>query len=46
MKFLQFFVVSRNQIIKQEELEKRVLEDNGAVVGVSLDTCTSNVRKN
>ena len=42
---LEIFVANPNQIIKREELEKRVWEDNGVVVGRSLDTYISKLRK-
>ena len=42
---LAIFVASINQVIKREELEKRVWEDNGVVVGRSLDTYISKLRK-
>ena len=34
-----------NQIIKREELTKKVWEDNGVFVGRSLDTYISKLRK-
>jgi DNA-binding winged helix-turn-helix (wHTH) protein len=42
---LEIFVANPNQIIKREELEKRVWEDNGVFVGRSLDTYISKLRK-
>ena len=42
---LEIFVANPNQIIKRGELEKRVWEDNGVVVGRSLDTYISKLRK-
>ena len=42
---LEIFVANPNQIIKRDELEKRVWEDNGVVVGRSLDTYISKIRK-
>ncbi len=42
---LAIFVANPNQIVKREELEKRVWEDNGVVVGRSLDTYISKLRK-
>jgi len=42
---LEIFVANPNQIIKRDELEKRVWEDNGVVVGRSLDTYISKLRK-
>ncbi|WP_347922357.1 winged helix-turn-helix domain-containing protein [Pontimicrobium sp. SW4] len=42
---LEIFVANPNQIIKREELEKRVWEDNGVIVGRSLDTYISKLRK-
>ena len=34
-----------NQVIKREELMKKVWEDNGVIVGRSLDTYISKLRK-
>lgn len=42
---LALFVASPNQIIKRDELTKRVWEDNGVFVGRSLDTYISKLRK-
>ncbi|PTM09000.1 MAG: winged helix family transcriptional regulator [Bacteroidetes bacterium] len=42
---LEIFVANPNKIIKREELEKRVWEDNGVFVGRSLDTYISKLRK-
>ncbi|RLJ61878.1 transcriptional regulator [Lacinutrix venerupis] len=42
---LALFVAKPNQIIKREELIKKVWEDNGVVVGRSLDTYISKLRK-
>ena len=42
---LALFVANPNQIIKREELTKRVWEDNGVFVGRSLDTYISKLRK-
>ncbi|MDO6596067.1 winged helix-turn-helix domain-containing protein [Oceanihabitans sp. 2_MG-2023] len=42
---LAIFVGQPNQIIKREELIKKVWEDNGVVVGRSLDTYISKLRK-
>lgn len=42
---LQLFVSKPNQIIKREELTKKVWEDNGVFVGRSLDTYISKLRK-
>ena len=42
---LQIFASQPNQIIKREELMKRVWEDNGVVVSRSLDTYISKLRK-
>lgn len=42
---LSIFVSNQNQIIKREVLTKRVWEDNGVVVGRSLDTYISKLRK-
>jgi DNA-binding winged helix-turn-helix (wHTH) protein len=42
---LEIFVANPNQIIKREELTKRVWEDNGVFVGRSLDTYISKLRK-
>ena len=42
---LEIFISKPNEIIKREELTKRVWEDNGVVVGRSLDTYISKLRK-
>ncbi len=42
---LEIFVSKKNQIIKRDELTKRVWEDNGVIVGRSLDTYISKLRK-
>ncbi len=42
---LEIFVARPNQIIKRDELEKRVWEDQGVIVGRSLDTYISKLRK-
>lgn len=42
---LEIFVANPNQIIKRDELTKRVWEDNGVIVGRSLDTYISKLRK-
>jgi len=42
---LALFVANPNQIIKRDELTKRVWEDNGVFVGRSLDTYISKLRK-
>jgi hypothetical protein len=42
---LEILVANPNQIVKREELEKRVWEDNGVFVGRSLDTYISKLRK-
>ena len=42
---LVIFVANPNQIIKRDELTKRVWEDNGVFVGRSLDTYISKLRK-
>ena len=42
---LEIFVATPNQIIKREELTKKVWEDNGVFVGRSLDTYISKLRK-
>ncbi|WP_100925787.1 winged helix-turn-helix domain-containing protein [Tenacibaculum sp. SZ-18] len=39
------FIEKPNQIIKREELTKKVWEDNGVFVGRSLDTYISKIRK-
>ena len=45
VELLEIFVANPNQIIKREELTKRVWEDNGVFVGRSLDTYISKLRK-
>jgi hypothetical protein len=42
---LALFVANPNHIIKRDELNKRVWEDNGVFVGRSLDTYISKLRK-
>lgn len=42
---LALFAANPNQIIKRDELTKRVWEDNGVFVGRSLDTYISKLRK-
>lgn len=42
---LAIFVANPNQIVKRDELSKKVWEDNGVVVGRSLDTYISKLRK-
>jgi len=42
---LAIFVAKPNQIIKRGELVKKVWEDNGVIVGRSLDTYISKLRK-
>ena len=42
---LTIFVNNPNQIIKRDDLIKKVWEDNGVVVGRSLDTYISKLRK-
>lgn len=42
---LTLFVQRPNEVIKREELTKRVWEDNGVIVGRSLDTYISKLRK-
>jgi len=42
---LEIFVASPNQIIKRDELTKKVWEDHGVFVGRSLDTYISKLRK-
>jgi hypothetical protein len=41
---LAIFVAHPNQIVKREELTKKVWEDNGVIVGRSLDTYISKLR--
>ena len=42
---LALFVARPNQIIKRDELSKKVWEDQGVIVGRSLDTYISKLRK-
>jgi DNA-binding winged helix-turn-helix (wHTH) protein len=42
---LEIFVSNANQVVKREDLTKRVWEDNGVFVGRSLDTYVSKLRK-
>jgi len=42
---LDIFVARPNEIITREELTKKVWEDNGVIVGRSLDTFISKLRK-
>lgn len=42
---LAIFIAKPNQIIKRDELTKRVWEDQGVFVGRSLDTYISKLRK-
>ncbi|MFT5847753.1 winged helix-turn-helix domain-containing protein [Psychroserpens sp.] len=42
---LEIFAANPNQIIKRDELMKKVWEDNGVFVGRSLDTYISKLRK-
>lgn len=42
---LEILVANSNQIVKRDELTKRVWEDNGVIVGRSLDTYISKLRK-
>ena len=42
---LEIFVANPNQVLKREDLTKRVWEDNGVFVGRSLDTYISKLRK-
>ncbi|WP_452219703.1 winged helix-turn-helix domain-containing protein [Lacinutrix salivirga] len=42
---LEIFYEHLNEVVKREELEKRVWEDNGVFVGRSLDTYISKLRK-
>ena len=41
---LTIFIAEPNQIIKREELTKKVWEDKGVFVGRSLDTYVSKLR--
>jgi len=42
---LEIFVTNLNEVLKREDLTKRVWEDNGVFVGRSLDTYVSKLRK-
>ncbi len=42
---LEIFVTYPNQVVKRDELTKKVWEDNGVIVGRSLDTYISKLRK-
>ncbi len=42
---LEIFIANPNQIIKREELTKKVWEDKGVIVGRSLDTYILKLRK-
>ncbi|GEQ86459.1 hypothetical protein ULMS_19670 [Patiriisocius marinistellae] len=42
---LEILVAKPNQLVTREELTKRVWEDNGVIVGRSLDTYISKLRK-
>jgi len=42
---LEIFVASPNMVIKRDELTKRVWEEKGVIVGRSLDTYISKLRK-
>ena len=42
---LELFIASPNKTIKREELTKKVWEDKGVIVGRSLDTYISKLRK-
>lgn len=42
---LVIFTAQPNQVVKRDELTKRVWEDNGVIVGRSLDTYISKLRK-
>ncbi|MDD7915612.1 helix-turn-helix domain-containing protein [Polaribacter ponticola] len=42
---LEIFVANENQVVKREDLTKQVWEDNGVIVGRSLDTYISKLRK-
>lgn len=42
---LAIFISKPNQVIKRDELTKRVWEDHGVIVGRSLDTYISKLRK-
>ena len=42
---LSIFVDQPNEVVTRDELTKRVWEDNGVIVGRSLDTFISKLRK-
>ncbi|MGK0325542.1 MAG: DNA-binding winged helix-turn-helix (wHTH) protein [Polaribacter sp.] len=42
---LEIFAANMNQVVKREELTKKVWEDNGVIVSRSLDTYISKLRK-
>jgi len=42
---LEIFATHPNEVIKREKLSKKVWEDNGVIVGRSLDTYISKLRK-
>lgn len=42
---LEIFVASLNQTVRRDELTRKVWEDNGVIVGRSLDTYISKLRK-
>ncbi|MDT0554835.1 winged helix-turn-helix domain-containing protein [Patiriisocius hiemis] len=42
---LEILVARPNEVVKREELTKKVWEDNGVIVGRSLDTYISKLRK-
>ena len=42
---LEIFITNSNQVVKRSELKKRVWEDKGVIVGRSLDTYVSKLRK-
>ncbi|PQJ80139.1 winged helix-turn-helix domain-containing protein [Polaribacter porphyrae] len=42
---LEIFITNANKVVKREELTKRVWENNGVIVGRSLDTYISKLRK-
>lgn len=42
---LQIFAANLNQVVTRDELTKKVWEDNGVIVGRSLDTYISKLRK-
>lgn len=46
MSYLEIFVANPNQIIKREELTKKLWEDDGVFTGRSLDTYILNAEKN